>query len=304
MGFLAAHYKECQKALGLSSLRDARLHARRGLPAALRPQLWDLMIQTDLVEDFPRSTVEYCSKLKADVAKNDLLLDRILRSDVKQCQNDDTYFVFEDELRTVLWYWSRDPWINNRMRSNQPSVDYAPNGILPVWGVSCYALPICYLRSEPEMIYMTFRELYVRYFSHLHTVAISSTTPTLPVLCHIFEALFKQCDPALFLHMSHTLGLPPVKYARRWIMYGFIGVLDVEQVLLLWDRILGYDDLVILSVAAVTIFSFRAKYLREAKTEQDVQNSLSDLGAIKIVPLLIDLITRGRTSWLTYSCNS
>jgi hypothetical protein len=45
-----------------------------------------------------------------------------------------------------------------------------------------------------------------------------------------------------------------------WIQLGFMGLLDVEQVLCLWDRIVGYMDLMfLLPVAALAIFLNRAE---------------------------------------------
>ncbi len=54
-----------------------------------------------------------------------------------------------------------------------------------------------------------------------------------------------------------------------------MSILDVEQVLLLWDRMLGYKEdrkgLELLSVAAAAIFIYRKSELKMAKTEKDVE---------------------------------
>ena len=49
------------------------------------------------------------------VARYDLLVDRILVMDVKHAQNDDAYFVFEDTLKEVMMFWSRDEWLVDKV---------------------------------------------------------------------------------------------------------------------------------------------------------------------------------------------
>lgn len=201
-------------------------------------------------------------------------------------------------------YWVRDDWIWGRISGEEnvrqddggrlDSTNYLPNGVLPFWGISCYVMPICFLHAEAEPAYMTFRELYVRYFAHLHTFVDSRHAPTLSALCIYFESLLKQYDVHLFLHLSHQLGIQPVNYASRWIMYAFVGVLDVEQVLVLWDRMLGYDEdrtgLELFSVAAAALFAFRRDALCRARSGREVEHIVSDFGAVKIVPLMQNFI--------------
>lgn len=69
-------------------------------------------------------------------------------------------------------------------------------------------------------------------------------------------------------------------------MFAFTGHLELEQLLLLWDRILAFDTLVILPVAAVSIFWFRAKSILECTTAEEVTDIFEDKSRIKIVPLM------------------
>lgn len=46
----------------------------------------------------------------------DLMIDRIIQVDAKHAQHDDGYFVFEEMIRDVLLYWSRDDWIKDNIR--------------------------------------------------------------------------------------------------------------------------------------------------------------------------------------------
>jgi len=54
-------------------------------------------------------------------------------------------------------------------------------------------------------------------------------------------------------------------------MRGFSGHLPPEQLLYLWDLILGYDSLEIIPLLAVTILSFRKENLLQVNTQQNVE---------------------------------
>ena len=52
----------------------------------------------------------HVERLKLHIQKYDLVVDRLLRADVKQqCAHDDEYFVFEELVLQILLLWSRDP---------------------------------------------------------------------------------------------------------------------------------------------------------------------------------------------------
>lgn len=69
-------------------------------------------------------------------------------------------------------------------------------------------------------------------------------------------------------------------------MRGFSGHLPPEQLLHLWDLILGYDSLEIIPLLAVTILSFRKENLLQVNTQQNVEAVLADLSSLKVMPLL------------------
>ncbi|KAJ3099869.1 hypothetical protein HDU97_002698 [Phlyctochytrium planicorne] len=86
--------------------------------------------------------------------------------------------------------------------------------------------------------------------------------------------------------MKYDLNVDPTQIAFRWMLYGFLGVMEIEQVLLLWDRILAYDRLQLLPAAAAAIFIFRRDMLMAARNDKEVEVVFSDLQAIKVMPLL------------------
>ncbi|KAJ3053462.1 hypothetical protein HK097_004213 [Rhizophlyctis rosea] len=276
------------------------------------------MIQSALTPDYEDYKTRTTTKLKENIILHDFLVDRLIHADVARIQNDDTFFVFEDTVRNMILFWLRDEWIGRNIpktddidevdgtdsvshmaefkkkvvqKSNEKSEwtmesqIQPPNGLLPFRGLSIYAMPVCYLHAGLDGAYMMFRELYVRYFHPLHT--LSPHHPSLLTLSTLFESLFKQTNSKLYLHLFHTISSPPHNTAFGWIMFGFIGYLDIEQTLLLWDRIIGFEGgLELVAVLAVGVFLFYEERLVGARTEKEAQYILSDLSELKVVPLI------------------
>ncbi|TRY71361.1 hypothetical protein DNTS_008143, partial [Danionella cerebrum] len=221
--------------------------------------------------------VAHYEQLKARVIHHGLLVDNLIYKDVKlTASNDDYYFVFEDYLYQVLLCFSRDTTvlehfnynsatpptscIQNKSGSEQSGVVYPPNGVIPFHGFSMYVAPLCFLYNEPSKLYSVFREMYVRYFFRLHS--ISSHPSGIVSLCLQFERLLQTHLPQLFYHLRE-IGAQPLRIAFKWIVRAFSGYLSTDQLLLLWDRILGYDSLEIVAVLATAVFAFRAENLME-----------------------------------------
>eukprot|EP00455_Lapot_gusevi_P021107 TRINITY_DN2219_c0_g1_i2.p1 TRINITY_DN2219_c0_g1~~TRINITY_DN2219_c0_g1_i2.p1 ORF type:complete len:112 (+),score=32.00 TRINITY_DN2219_c0_g1_i2:26-337(+) len=91
--------------------------------------------------------------------------------------------------------------------------------------------------------------------------------------------------PEAFYH-AMELGIHPLKVAFPWIVCAFSGYFTVDQVLHLWDRLIGYDSLELIAVLAAAVFSFRSKSILRCHTPQEFQDLFSDLSNLKVVPLL------------------
>ena len=66
------------------------------------------------------------------------------------------------------------------------------SGVLPFQGLCAYLAPLCYLYSSPAAMYPVWREMYCRYWCHLHTLNTSSAPSAgLPVLCRTFLDLLQ-----------------------------------------------------------------------------------------------------------------
>jgi hypothetical protein len=146
----------------------ARQFAKQGCPESSRSQIWDLCLQSDRFNKYSNTVDKVVHILRSRVAHFDLLIDHLILVDSKHCQNHENYFVFEEKLCEMLLYWSRDTWISQNLPEsslNEMGADKngsALNNVLPFWGISLYAMPVCYLHLDSGYSYMTFRELYVR----------------------------------------------------------------------------------------------------------------------------------------------
>ncbi|XP_076016137.1 TBC1 domain family member 19 [Genypterus blacodes] len=274
----------------------AQQYSRQGCPTGLRADLWALSLNST---NQPQDVMHY-EQLKAGVIQHDLLVDNLIYKDVKlTASNDDYYFVFEDFLYQVLLCFSRDTavlehfkynsatppksYIQGKVGDEECVVVYPPNGVIPFHGFSMYVAPLCFLYNEPSKLYSVFKEMYIRYFFRLHS--ISSSPSGIVALCLQFERLLQTHLPQLFYHLRQ-IGAQPLRIAFKWMVRAFSGYLSTDQLLLLWDRILGYDSLEIVAVLAAAVFAFRAENLMEVTSLASAEAVLADLSTLKVMPLI------------------
>lgn len=269
---------------------------RYGVTPSLRCKLWPLALDIDVTSK--REQNEFCN-LEKNVLTNQLLLDQILINDVKSnSANDDNYFVFEDPTLQVLLCSARDyrmismykgsnasplKCINRLQNGSQEVVAYPPSGLIPMYGVSYFISPLCYVFPQHWQIHATFSAMYCQYFHRL--TVISTEKDSILSLSKHFEMLLLEKHPMLFLHLI-SCGIQPLKFAFRWMTCAFAGYLEAEQVLLLWDRIIGFESLLLLPVAAAAIFELRSCNLMQIQRSEEVEAVLYNLNHVVIVPLV------------------
>uniref|UniRef100_A0A5F8GSM2 TBC1 domain family member 19 n=1 Tax=Monodelphis domestica TaxID=13616 RepID=A0A5F8GSM2_MONDO len=279
------HVRLGQKVLAEQDSAAAQQYIRQGSPTALRAELWALILN---VSNQPEDLLYY-EQLKSNVIQHDLLVDSLIYKDVKlTASNDDYYFVFEDYLYQVLLCFSRDTAVLGHFAYNSasPPKSYIRGKL----GMEDYAVfyppnvaPLCFLYHEPSKLYQIFREMYVRFFFRLHS--ISSHHSGIVSLCLLFETLLQTHLPQLFYHLRE-IGAQPLRISFKWMVRAFSGYLATDQLLLLWDRILGYNSLEILAVLAAAVFAFRAVNLMEVTSLAAAEAVLADLSTLKVMPLL------------------
>jgi hypothetical protein len=209
--------------------------------------------------------------------------------------NDDKYFIFEDFIQTTSNLFFRDSWVNENMRarphaiitgiasSDRDAEPYPPAGVVPCKNFALLTCPFCYISVNMEEVYYIFRSFYCRYFCQLHS--INSNPQGIIGLCKLFEDLLQTYEPEVCYYLNQ-LGINPLKVAFPWIFYSFIGFLEVGELFLLFDRIIGFDTVEIVPILAAAIFVYRATLIVNCSSQEEFDELFYDLSQIKIIPLL------------------
>mmetsp|Transcript_23261 Transcript_23261/g.30135 ORF Transcript_23261/g.30135 Transcript_23261/m.30135 type:complete len:421 (+) Transcript_23261:710-1972(+) len=265
-----ARYREEWYALGLHIVQSGRVSLgqqflRRGCPASLRPALWRIVLL--YMDDTPseKEMYEYSTALRnASIKKSQNEISSTLEKNA--ARDNDYYFPFEETLSNVM--------------------KAVENPKFPKFiDLMHYASPLAFLYAREEQLFSCFFLMYQKFWYKLHIFSLHDTNSLIP-LCKLFEHLLAEKSPTLFLHLLQ-LNIQPLSIALPWIQSAFVSLLDVDQLLLLWDRIIGFNgDLSLLPILATAIFLFRAHRLLQVSSPLQVHALLSDCSLLSVVPLL------------------
>ena len=142
--------------------------------------------------------------------------------------------------------------------------------------------------EEHARCYFTFRALYCRHFCKLHTAPYDGTSglsPSLLGLCQLFEDLMERMEPEVNYHLYANIGISSLALAFPWIVHGFAQVLVPEQVLLLWDRVVGFDSLLPLVLLSCAMFHFRKEEILQCQNLDEI-NLFLDFRDVQVLPIL------------------
>ncbi|CAM9396371.1 unnamed protein product [Ectocarpus fasciculatus] len=324
--FTAERLSQGRKILKAGFAPEAMEYARRGVADSLRPAVWRAILglpkASKKAPDIPFTTIfldesylEYFAGLMSEVDRTELVTDELYGLDVQFISDDDKYFPFEETLHDVILAFSRDPWVLRHSEATLHDLvpigegavgadDWAflsgagaggccpPCGVQPFRGLVNYAAVLCFLFEEREAVYFTLRTMFARFWCRLN--AVRSGPGMLLRLLKLFESLVQRHHPRLVRKLLQ-LGVQPLQLAMPWIQFGFVTYLEADQaslqhapqrVLLLWDRLLGYDSLDLLSVLAASVLVFRAKLVLQVSDAAAVMEIFSDGRQLEVVPLL------------------
>merc|ERR1711972_661632 len=85
----------------------------------------------------------------------------------------------------------------------------------------------------------------------------------------------------------------PLRFAFPWIVCGFVSYLRADQVLWLWDRVIGFDSVQLIAVLAAAVFAFRSRVLLSSRSPEDVELVFSDISSLRALPLLQGFLFAG-----------
>lgn len=266
------------------------LYAKRGIPAALRARFWLGILKLDLGE----AEYTYYSELLREAVRVSFLTDELQKRDAASPDQEDQYFVFVSMVEEVLLCFSRDPQVYQATShpahttlvtqgADGSKTAFPPSSVAPFRGQGQLAFPLCSVYGQSHQVYFVFRALWTRYWSRLHT--FSSQCTGLLTLSLLFEELMQEHMADVSTHLI-DLGVHPTSIALSWMASGFAGVLSMDQTLLLWDRVLGFDSLELLPVLAAAIFAYRRKLILQMSSADRAERIMANFTCVKIVPLL------------------
>lgn len=143
---------------------------------------------------------------------------------------------------------------------------------------------LCYFNKKPEKIYDIFRYFYKHHLAKLMIIE-SSNTENLVALCVMFERLFLRYMNQLYIHLR-TKNIFPVQIASNWLYSCFIGVLSVETVFQIFDRMVGYNSTHFLVIVALSYFKYYEKGLLEVSKEDEISEVFQDIKELNLFEII------------------
>lgn len=207
------------------------------------------------------------------------ITDDLFRLDVQATTNDSDFFPFEELLVEVSLRFAHDPWIPTHTTYaihtyvHQSELTIPPSGVQPFAGLALYMAPLCFIAENTEVLYTLFNHMWTKMWCKLNV--LHSHKDTFITLCTSFERLVIRAVPGFIADCIQVHGIHPLEIGMEWIHRAFVGILPVQQVLLLWDQIICREDLHILPVAAAALFVYRVPQIQTWLLENNM--SLSEM---------------------------
>ncbi|XP_077516691.1 TBC1 domain family member 19 isoform X1 [Amblyomma americanum] len=267
----------------------AREFLKRGCPHCMRRLFWSRVLDISSQE---KANADF-DHLKERVIRYELLLDQIIIKDVRDgVMNDIEYFVFDDSCYQVMLAFTRDYQVARRtQRKNSFGTIILraelPCGVVPFYGFSLLVSPLCFMYADVGVMYAVFREMYCRYFHKL--MAVSSDPEGIVSLLLTFERLVQYREPEFLPALaSKNVDLQPIVF--QMLMQSFCAHLPAEEVLRLWDRILGYDSVYVLPVAAASLVCSKKSEILDTNDQSSLEDVFSKLKPCDVISTLDEFL--------------
>jgi hypothetical protein len=159
-----------EKGKKIGALMEAREYGKRGIPPSLRPKIWKLLLSLRIQE----SDKLHFESLTDEVQGMEYLVDDLIRMDIFEVVNDDTFFLFDEVLERVLLPLERDPYLHGNMRfqgveivgTTKTGTDtgtYPQSTLIPFQGLARIVAPLCFVCGDIVDVYYVFREFFCKY---------------------------------------------------------------------------------------------------------------------------------------------
>lgn len=254
----------------------------------------------ELLEDRARCASWYIG-LQREVLRRSMLTDLLAHAEMRHMCNSERYFIFEDPILTVLLALTRDPSLSAGAallphplaagygRRAECHGLYPPSGLLPFRGLGCFVAPLCYVLEEPAEIFAVAKRLHQDLFCRLHVLSAidePETVGSLLSLAGVLTRIVHEADPDLTAHLEGITGASPLELAYPWLAGAFAEHLEVDQLMYLWDRVIGFRSLLPLSILAAGVMLIKKDLLMLAQTAAEAKEAVRDLSKVNVGALL------------------
>jgi len=163
----------------------------------------------------------YFNKLLDHYDKWELVLDDVIKADIKEFCNDDKYFIFEEVITPALTAFFRDPWVAThcRVQPNRPITGindkerdvgfFPPCGVLPCSYFTRYMGPLSYMSDKVWFLTKIKSNRHKMYSIFLEDFILN-----ICVVCIQFQVTLKE--------LFHWLNFLKIFYKYTSLMYGSI----------------------------------------------------------------------------------
>jgi hypothetical protein len=228
--FLSSRHEEAEFIIQKGSMLDAQTYLRKGCPLSLRSKLW--RIACGVSPEMPSINEEQLfNRLRVECDRLDMISDELFMYDIQTILDDPRFFIFEEELKEIIFCFSRDSSVRDQLVYEihspwlkQMGIDFSletaapPCSVLPYLGFSTYFAPLCYVLRNKIMCYSVSKFFFCHIWCKLNV--FSSDNGTLLHLCKTFESLLFSSNAKLFLHLVN-IGLQPIKVSHFLVVLLF-----------------------------------------------------------------------------------
>ncbi|XP_022685972.1 TBC1 domain family member 19-like isoform X1 [Varroa jacobsoni] len=241
--------------------RVRKLLQTRGCSNENRLRLWSLVLGLSSSAD-NEIRYEYVRRL---IFNYDCLMDKFLFKDIRtRASNDDQFFVFEDEIFQILLAFQRETLSDNLTSLSSSMI--LPSIVLAA--PSALVAPVCFVTSSIADVFHIFSTLAKRYFTYL--TRLTSNTNGIVNIFHVFHSILLLLKPKL---LEYLLPITVEEEMLEVLLCAFAGPLAADQVLVLWDAMIGFDSTLVLALLAVGVVITRQKTLEACENRSQLRVS-------------------------------
>ena len=262
-----------------------RFPVQRESRMAKRRDIWASAVGLDGPARTTRGTRPTKLFRNAYLREDELPSESRIQTAISEVCNSSHFFPLAKYIRAVFRRYTYD-YAGNVVRTRTGGHDC---GRIFSWLVGNMA-PLCFVYSGAHDAQNVLQELHAQSFSRLQVPIKDGQGPLLSSsLSNSFEDIIQNIEPELVFHIT-SQGMTMLGVAMPWMLGAFVTHLDVEEVLLLWDEIIGFGSTLPLAVAAAAIMSFRRASLLKTESNSEVTEALADLSSFPAVSVTEDFL--------------